>query len=125
MGRSGMAIWVQGPSGRFYSSLESQTGKFHHSSFLAGRQVKAAGDWKVLQGKLKLISAVSGHYHPSLDSLRGALVDLQTTSRQITSDAEVEMYKKADNTLVKMPVKTFLDNCAKDTKFLDQYKPVL
>src|SRR6185436_16039627 len=78
-GRSGRAIWVQGPSGRFYSSNESEAGKFHHSSFLAGREVKAAGDWRIEQGKLKAISAISGHYHPTLEMLRSALVDLQAT----------------------------------------------
>ena len=122
-GRSGRAIWVQGPSGRFYSSNESQAGKFHHSSFLAGRDVKAAGDWKVTGGKLMMISAISGHYHPTLDSLKGALVDLQAVSRQLVSwGGNVECYKK-DNTPAVIPIRGFLDNCAKDPKYLEQFKP--
>ena len=122
-GRSGRAIWVQGPSGRFYSSNESQAGKFHHSSFLAGRDVKAAGDWKVTQGKLMMISAISGHYHPTLESLKGALVDLQAVSRQLVSwGGNVECFKK-DNTPVVIPIRGFLDNCAKDPKYLEQFKP--
>lgn len=122
-GRSQRAIWVQGPSGRFYSSNESEAGKFHHSSFLAGRDVKAAGDWKVTQGKLMGISAISGHYHPTLDSLKQALVDLQAVSRQLVSwGGNVECYKK-DNTPVVIPIRGFLDNCAKDPKYLEGFKP--
>ena len=113
--------WVQGPSGRFYSSNESECGKFHHSSFLAGRDVKAAGDWVVEQGKLKTISAMSGHYHPTLDSLRRALLDLQGVSRQLVNWGVVEVYKGKDE--VKIPIRTFLDESAKDSKYLAQFTP--
>jgi len=117
----GQAIWVQGPSGRFYSSNESECGKFHHSSFLAGRDVKAAGDWVIEEGRLKAISAMSGHYHPSLDSLRRALLDLQGVSRQLLNWGVVEVFKGA--TEVKIPIRTFLDESAKDPKYLSQYTP--
>ena len=117
----GQAIWVQGPSGRFYSSNESECGKFHHSSFLAGRDVKSAGDWVIQEGRLKAISAMSGHYHPTLDSLRKALLDLQSTSRQLLNFGVVEVFKGA--TEVKIPIRTFLDESAKDSKYLAQYTP--
>jgi len=117
------AIWVQGPSGRFYSSNESEVGKFHHSSFLAGREVKAAGDWKVDTGKLKTISAASGHYRPPLEALRGALADLQATSKQILGwGAVVEVYKAGVFTPV--PAKEFLEKSDKDRAYLSQFKPV-
>jgi hypothetical protein len=118
----GHAIWVQAPSGRFYSSPDQETGKFHHSSFLAGRAVKAAGDWKIQEGKLKLISALSGHYHPKLESLRRALLDLQATSRQLlTWGCEVEVYKNGSPHNI--PVRQFLDNAAKDKNYLDGFTP--
>jgi hypothetical protein len=122
-GRSKKAIWIQGPSGRFYSSNESKAGKFHHSSFLAGREVKAAGDWEVDHGKLKTISATSGHYRPPLEAVRGALADLQATSKQILGwGAIVEVYK--NGVLTPVPVKEFLDNSEKDKAYLSQFKPV-
>jgi hypothetical protein len=93
-GTAGMAIWVQGPSGRFYSSTESQKGKFHHSSFLAGRDVKAAGDWKVVHGSLEVISAISGHYRPPLEALKGALEDLRLVSAALLTNAKVLVYSQ-------------------------------
>lgn len=122
-GRSGKAIWVQGPSGRFYSSTESKMGKFHHSSFLAGREVKAAGDWEVDHGRLKTISAVSGHYRPPLEALLEALHDLKATSHQLLEwGAVVEAYK--DHQPVSVPVKEFLEKSSGDPNYLKQFAPV-
>ena len=119
------AIWVQGPSGRFYSSNESKVGKFHHSSFLAGREVKAAGDWQVDQGKLVTISATSGHYRPPLEALWGALVDLNATSRQILGfGAVVEVKDKASGNLVKPPAKEFLEK-GNDKAYLNRFNPAI
>jgi len=120
--KPGIAIWVQGPSGRFYSSNESKQGKFHHSSFLAGRNVKAAGDWRIEQGRLKSISAMSGHYCPTLESLRRALLDLQAVSRQLLNwGCIVEVYKgQAEQ---RIEVGTFLSEAAKDSKYLAQFTP--
>jgi hypothetical protein len=106
--RAGMAIWVQGPSGRFYSSIESELGKFHHSSFLAGRDVKAAGDWEVINGHLTKISAQSGHYRPPLESLQDALNDLQRTSPALITQAQVEVHAKADGSQVMLGAAQFL-----------------
>lgn len=39
-------------------------GKFHHSSFLGGAAVTAAGEWVVENGVIKVITAKSGHYKP-------------------------------------------------------------
>ena len=122
-GRSHKAIWVQGPSGRFYSSNESKAGKFHHSSFLAGRQVKAAGDWEVDKGRLKTISAVSGHYHPPLVALRQALLDLKSTLRQILGwGAVVEVWKNKART--ELPVEEVLDKSEKDKNYLQRFRAV-
>jgi hypothetical protein len=73
----GWAIWVcsgkiPGPNGRFQNFIFSYThdaGKFHHSTFLGGAPVMAAGEWIVDRGRVKAITAKSGHYKPSPDDL--------------------------------------------------------
>jgi hypothetical protein len=40
------------------------SGRFHHSSFLAGGRVLAAGEISIIQGNLVAISRKSGHYQP-------------------------------------------------------------
>lgn len=43
-------------------------GRFHHSSFVKGGAVRAAGGLEVDNGKIWKITAHSGHYRPSFDS---------------------------------------------------------
>jgi len=119
--RQDMAIWVQGPSGRFYSSTNSKAGKFHHSSFLAGREVKAAGDWNVTKGELKMISAISGHYKPPLEALQGALRDLAGVSSSLIAAADVEVYDKKSNKQSMIKAEKF---CEWKRSELDNYKAV-
>lgn len=118
-GRQKKAIWVQGPSGRFYSSTKSTCGKFHHSSFLAGRDVKAAGDWEVDNGKLKTISATSGHYRPPLEALWGAVADLNASSKQILGWGAVVEVKPNP-----VPAREFLEK-GRDKSYLKQLSPVI
>jgi len=61
---AGFAIWVQSPKDNFYAANHVK-GHFHHSSFLAGGAVKCGGEIVAVNGKIKLISAKSGHYQPS------------------------------------------------------------
>jgi len=42
----------------------------HHSSFLQGAPVMAAGDWLVENGMVKFINAGSGHYQPTVENMR-------------------------------------------------------
>lgn len=80
----GWAIWVcstpirstdSGPlSHRMFSHKHVQ-GKFHHSSFLTGGSVVAAGEWVVDDGMIKAITAKSGHYKPRPQDLK-RFVDL-------------------------------------------------
>jgi hypothetical protein len=60
----GYAIFVMDPQGNIYAG-QHRVGLFHHSSFLAGRDVAAAGEIKVTGGKLTHLTAKSGHYFPS------------------------------------------------------------
>ena len=58
---SHVAIWVCSPDGIFYTH-QHEVSKFHHSSFLSGKRVLAAGEWVVSNGRLLLISHKTGHY---------------------------------------------------------------
>jgi hypothetical protein len=60
---SGWAIFVMSPNRTVYSASHN-VGQFHHSSFLAGGPVLAAGEWAVNNGKVVAITAKSGHYKP-------------------------------------------------------------
>ncbi|KAF8041942.1 hypothetical protein BT93_A0521 [Corymbia citriodora subsp. variegata] len=61
-------IFVVSPSHKIYAG-QKKKGEFHHSSFLAGGAALAGGRLTVEQGILKSISARSGHYRPTADSL--------------------------------------------------------
>ncbi|KAK7250864.1 hypothetical protein RIF29_33594 [Crotalaria pallida] len=70
-------------------------GSFHHSSFLAGGATLAAGRLEVEHGILKAISAYSGHYRPTDDSLKSFLSYLKKNGVQLE---EVEICKARDDT---------------------------
>lgn len=71
------AIWVCSPGGIFYSNVH-KVSEFHHSTFLAGGRVLAAGEWVVTAGKLLLISHKTGHHAASPENLYRALKLLET-----------------------------------------------
>ncbi|KAG0256237.1 hypothetical protein BG011_004658 [Mortierella polycephala] len=56
-------IYVTDPNGTLYIGLKKK-GRFHHSSFLGGGTVCAAGAIVVNHGKLIKINPNSGHYRP-------------------------------------------------------------
>jgi hypothetical protein len=60
----GKAIFVMSETGEIYTSKYQERGLFHHSSFLAGQPVAAAGELIVEQGKVVQVSNRSGHYQP-------------------------------------------------------------
>lgn len=59
----GWAIFVMDDEGRIYAGSH-KVGRFHHSSFLAGADVAAAGELKVADGEVRQVTNKSGHYHP-------------------------------------------------------------
>ncbi|MGW1739799.1 hypothetical protein ACWCPQ_13425 [Nocardia sp. NPDC001965] len=65
LGRRRDAIYVVDEEGRMYAHKMSMTGKFHHSSLLAGRPAAGAGTMRVENGVLTYISDRSGHYRPT------------------------------------------------------------
>jgi hypothetical protein len=60
---TGIYIFVMNAAGQFFAG-ESLVGIQHHSSFLAGGAVAAAGEVRINDGVLSEISNVSGHYKP-------------------------------------------------------------
>jgi hypothetical protein len=73
----GRAIFVMDHKGNLYLSNESVVGKFHHSSFLAGAPVAAAGEMSVRDGAIESISRKSGHYRPTAAQLNQCITHLK------------------------------------------------
>ncbi len=71
---SNKAIYVMSEKGEIFISKQNEIGKFHHSSFLAGEKVAAAGDIVIEKGIIKQISNYSGHYRPSLEQVKRNLL---------------------------------------------------
>ena len=64
-GGGGRAIFVMDAEGNIFASTEHAVGKFHHSSLMGGEPVAAAGEIRVVNGKVEILSDKSGHYQPS------------------------------------------------------------
>lgn len=64
----GWAIFVVSPTGQLYSHKHVE-GTFHHSSFLGGSAVMAAGEILVVNGDVRIITAKSGHYKPTPENI--------------------------------------------------------
>ncbi|MFC9661310.1 hypothetical protein ACFVJ5_13835 [Nocardia sp. NPDC127606] len=64
-GGAGRAIFVMDEHGNLYASNYHEPGLFHHSSFLAGGNVAAAGELAAIGGELQMLTDRSGHYRPS------------------------------------------------------------
>jgi len=65
-----------------------ERGVQHHTSFLAGKPVMAAGEWIVdTTGTIRVMSAKSGHYRPGTDEL----FNFVTTFQQIPGDALIRV----------------------------------
>ena len=76
-GGVGSGIFVMSPSGRIFLSQRQAVGKFHHSSFLKGKPVAAAGEISVIDGKIIMMNNSSGHYHPSPLSVDQVIIELE------------------------------------------------
>ena len=66
----GVYIYVCSARTRNIYSFNSVLHQMHHSSFLQGEPVLAAGDWQVIDGEVLYVDGQSGHYKPSFDQLR-------------------------------------------------------
>ncbi|CAI2173110.1 6063_t:CDS:2 [Funneliformis geosporum] len=80
-------IYVTDCDGNFYVGQKTK-GHFHHSSFLAGGAICAAGGIKVRDGKLIEINPNSGHYKPAQHHFK-ALIERLTKEGVYIDDAKV------------------------------------
>lgn len=64
----GWAIFVVSPDGQWFAGSH-QVGKHHHSSFLGGGAVIAAGEMVCDAGIVRFITGKSGHYKPSAENI--------------------------------------------------------
>lgn len=67
-GKSRKAIYVMDSQGNIYFSTWKKFGYFHHTSFDLGA-VAAAGEIRIVKGKIVYIHNRSGHYLPSPKSI--------------------------------------------------------
>ena len=66
---AGWAVFVVDPSGKMYARAH-EVGYFHHSTFLAGRPVAAAGEVLIDDaGAIRFITAKTGHYRAGPDEM--------------------------------------------------------
>ncbi len=75
-GTGGRAIFVMDPDGRIYASNNAEAGEFHHSTLANGGPVAAAGELRVIDGRVEYVTSASGHYRPSsaqMEQLRDEL----------------------------------------------------
>jgi hypothetical protein len=68
----GFGIFAMSTGGEIYAESHI-VGLFHHSSFLAGADVAAAGELKVTGGKLVHVTNKTGHYKADAENLAQAL----------------------------------------------------
>ena len=65
---AGWAIFVVSLTGAMYAH-KHEVGIYHHSTFLSGSAVLAAGELCCDQGVIKCVTAKSGHYAPSKENM--------------------------------------------------------
>jgi hypothetical protein len=86
----GKAIFVMSEAGEIYASLDQKPGLFHHSSFLAGGPVAAAGEIQVLNGMVTAVSNRSGHYTPDHTYTQQFVEQLWRKGVKNTADIKIE-----------------------------------
>ncbi|CEJ85265.1 hypothetical protein VHEMI03717 [[Torrubiella] hemipterigena] len=69
-------IFVADTSFRLYVGIKN-SGAFQHSSFLQGGRISAAGLIRVKNGRLKLLSPLSGHYKPPSSNFKAFIKNLK------------------------------------------------
>ncbi len=74
---AGSAIFVMDGEGTFYAA-EQVMKVVHHSSFLSGAPVFGAGEMMVEDGVLRILTAQSGHYRPTLKEMVATMRQLVT-----------------------------------------------
>ncbi|KAB2388799.1 hypothetical protein [Actinomadura montaniterrae] len=89
----GAAISVMDEFGNMYASNFYESGRFQHSSFLAGQPVAAAVEIRVIKGRLEVITDGSGHYKPPFECLQQYMNVLQEEGVYV-DDVFIQSFKK-------------------------------
>ncbi len=71
----GEIIFIMDKDGSIYAGI-GRPGFFHHSSFLDGGDIITGGEFRFINKKTLEIRPKSGHYSPSLDSLKAVIEEL-------------------------------------------------
>jgi hypothetical protein len=77
------------PQGQIYLGKQSIM-EFHHSSFLGGQDVAAAGELEVIDGTIVFHSRKSGHYRPDQehhDQFKSEMLDRGINLNSIHEDS--------------------------------------
>jgi hypothetical protein len=74
-GTLGLALYGMDFDGTIYVAT-GQEGRFHHSSFLAGDALAAAGEIRIERGAVTMVNRRSGHYGPSVEQLNQFVAEL-------------------------------------------------
>ncbi len=91
-------IWVMTstpPQNYTFFSHFGKLGRFHHSSFMEGSAVMAAGEWYVEKGRCLLINACSGHYQPEPWRFLRAYQQLEQRG-VISPETELQAWKRTN-----------------------------
>jgi hypothetical protein len=85
-GGAGAGIFVMDQDGNIYVGSHER-GTFHHSSFLGGQPVAAAGEVVVVNGRLVSVTDKSGHYKPDVEYSNQVVHELQGRGVEVPDTA--------------------------------------
>jgi hypothetical protein len=83
-------IYVMSSDGVIYFRQGHDPYEFHHSSFLAGAPVAAAGEIIIENGRIVMVNNRSGHYRASFAHIFQFLLELQ--KKKVRPDYQLEFY---------------------------------
>jgi len=84
---NGKVMFVMDPDGNIYSG-EQRVMEFHHSSFLAGKDVASAGELMIFDGEILSHSRRSGHYKPTQEQHQQFISQLKTNGIDLSNIPE-------------------------------------
>jgi RHS repeat-associated protein len=93
-GEGGRAIFVMDPFGNIYAypSTGNLVGRLHHSTLVGGEPVAMAGEMKVTEGRVTVISDKSGHYQTTREMMNQFNEHLERLGIDV-SNIQLEYFK--------------------------------
>ncbi|POS84701.1 hypothetical protein EPUL_005267 [Erysiphe pulchra] len=108
-------IFVADTNFRIYIGMK-QSGIFQHSSFLHGSRVSAAGSIKVIDGKLRELSPLSGHYRTPVTNFRDFMRALKESGVDTSQTSISRSY------FILIGLETYLKTRRVTKKYIDNLK---